>query len=73
MSELTRDNCEYALDGTCRHPPEHCAVCKMDRKTSDFHGNLCVGALTWAQVEQKCGGVLTDARPRPRREKGGKQ
>ncbi len=68
MSELTRDNCAFAQDGTCKHPPEHCAECKIDRKDSDFHSNLCVGAMTWAQVERKCRGKLKDDRRR-----GGKQ
>ena len=73
MSELTRENCAFALDGTCKHAPEHCAECKITKKESDFHDNLCIGALTWAQVERMCGGVLTDDRPRATRKKGGKQ
>lgn len=58
MSELTRENCAFALKGTCKHPPEHCAVCKITKKESDFHDNLCIGALTWAQVQRMCGGKM---------------
>lgn len=72
MSELTKETCAFALDGTCRLPPEKCAVCKVDKATSDFHGNLCIGAYTWAQVQRMCGGKMTDDRKRARREKGGK-
>lgn len=61
MDGLDKDCCEFALDGTCKLPPTACATCKIDLETSRFHGTLCVGAMTYDEVERKCGGKMHDS------------
>ena len=47
-----RKNCSFAMDGTCKLPPENCRMCKVTPKESAFHRRLCIGTLTWADVER---------------------
>ena len=52
MDGLTRETCAFAADGTCKFPHEACEECKVDLKTSEIRGKLCVGAYTFEDVER---------------------
>lgn len=49
MDGLNKNNCAYALDGTCRLDACNCPTCKVDKSTSEFHKTLICG-LTWDEL-----------------------
>ena len=51
MDGLDRSVCGFARDETCKLPPEACADCKVDMAASAFHASLCIGGLTWSDVD----------------------
>ena len=52
MSDLTRETCAFAADGTCKFDSSACSDCKIDRETSDFHRTHIMG-MTWDELKAK--------------------
>lgn len=52
MDGLTRETCAFAVDGICKFDASMCAICKIDRETSEFHKTHIMG-MAWDELMAK--------------------